>query len=589
MTDRVSRSETLIDLFLRTVERTPDRTAVSDDVRSLSYAALWDHAGGFGTLLIELGVRPGDRVVVYRERGVDVLVELLGILAVGAAYVAVDSRYPDARRDLMICDSRPALIVTEPGWGRRVADLGPPVVEWTAPASAQAQLHTPTRAEPDGAACILFTSGSKGRPKAIVLSHRNLAYFAVNPALPVPTEQDRTGQISSLSFDAFHYETWCSLAAGAEVAVIPAIADLIALDLQRELRRRRITVLLAPTMAVNHAVYEDRDAFTPLRLLHTGGDVLELGAVRELLAGTFDGEFCNLYGPAEGSTACTMYRLGRTAPAAGHVPIGVPLAGAHVYLLDSELNPVPVGVQGELHIGGVGVARGYLDRPALTADRFLPDPHLPGSRMYATGDLARYGADGLLDFVGRLDDQVKIRGYRVEPREVERTITDHPAVRETAVVPVGSSHDRRLVALVVVTEQVSPQDLRDYATHTLPDYMVPSSFVQVPSIPGGSHGKRDSVKLEELARSQDERRARWVPPIDDVERYLAGVWEEMLGVEWVSSDDDFFHLGGNSMLAFRLQRRISRDLQVPLDSMSVFESRSLTELGTLIRRIRTSV
>jgi amino acid adenylation domain-containing protein len=576
--------ETLLSVVAQSFVDFPDRLAVCDDTVSMTYAELRAHAAAVTDLLTGHGVRPGDRVVVYLQRSAWTVVAVLGVLGAGAAYVAVDPRYPDQRRDVMIEGARSRFVLTEPDWVDRLPSTVDRVVVGREKRSAGDDDSWPRPVGQGDVASVLFTSGSTGRPKAIELEHGNLVYFATNAALPAVLSDDRVGQVSSVSFDAYHYEVWRALACGAAIVVLPDLASAIGNDLRRELRKRRVTAMLAPTMAINHVVYEDQDAFASLRLLHTGGDVLQRGASAKLMAGSFAGEFHNLYGPAEGSTACTAYRVNDLAPEAEVVPIGTPLDGASVYLLGPDLTEVPDGTVGEIHIGGAGVARGYLGAPDLTVQRFLPDPFgKPGGRMYATGDLGRRSPAGLLEFVGRTDDQVKIRGYRVEPGEVERVLTTHPAVRETAVVAVGDGQDRRLVALVAVQKPASPTELRAFATDALPAYLVPSSFVQVPAIPATDHGKRDLERLRELASDHERRQRAYQPPADEVERYLARVWEEMLGVDRVSRSDDFFALGGNSLLAFRLQRRISREIGSAVDIRALLATTSLAAVADLVR------
>ncbi len=578
---------TLVRLFAGTVARHGSRPAVTDDRQTLTYAELDRRSDALAARLVDRGVGADHTVAIYRRRGVDVFVAMLGVLKAGAAYVAVDSRYPDHRRDLMIEASGASVTLVEPGWADRLAHLATDVWEWhSEPVTGDpggAAVPTPPTAR--SAACLLFTSGSSGAPKAVVLEHRNLVMFGANPALPALHPGDRTGQISSLSFDAFHYETWCSFAHGAEVVVLPAITDLIAADLQRELRRRRITAMLVPTMAVNQVIKEDRDAFAPLRILHTGGDVLLPASCRDVLGSAFTGRFFNLYGPTEATTACTAYEVRDTKEEAGTVPIGTAIEGATVYVLDGDLEPVEAGRTGELHVGGAGVARGYHGQPGLTAERFLPDPFgPPGSRMYATGDLARLGDDGLIEFVGRVDDQVKIRGYRVEPGEVERQLGRHPLIREIAVTATGEGQDKHLVAFVVLDEGVTPRELRSFATEVLPDFMVPASFVTLPEIPANDHGKRDWRRLGELLEEHRRRVEQHEPPRTEAERYLAALWEEMLGAERVGLTDDFFALGGHSLLAFRAQRRIRRDLRVALEFRDLLDNSVLGELASVVSR-----
>nr|AKA59440.1 non-ribosomal peptide synthetase [uncultured bacterium AR_412] len=568
-----------MEVFAETAVRFADRTAVDDGTHRFSYAELDTRAEAVAQQLRARGVGRGDHVACHLNRGAGVFIAILGILKAGAAYVPVDVRYPDARRDLLITASRPAVLITDEQRRASVESLGVPVIELdcrvTAPASRSS-------VRPQDAAAVLFTSGSTGRPKAVVLEHGNLVNFATNPALPALRPTDRVGQVSSISFDAFHFETWCAFAAGAGIVVLPAVPDLINGDIRRELKRRQVTAMLVPTMAVNHVLREDVEAFSGLRILHTGGDVISPAACRELFTGDFTGEFVNLYGPTEATTACTAHRITEDDLDADTIPIGLPLSGVSIHVLDSRLRETGPGEAGEVYIGGAGAARGYLDQPGLTAAKFVANPYGAG-RMYATGDLARRRCDDVLEYLGRADDQVKLRGYRVEPGEVERILTRHPEVRDAAVLVAGQGQDRHLVAVVVCYDRVSPRQLRDYAIERMPDYMVPSSFVLVPGIPANDHGKRDMVRLAELADEQLRRQDNRVAPDGEIERYLAELWEDLLAVERIGATDDFFSLGGNSLLAFRVQRRISRELGVPLQPQDVLANSELRGLATLIR------
>ncbi|GIF96873.1 amino acid adenylation domain-containing protein [Catellatospora citrea] len=580
---------TLLHGFAQSVAQYGDRPAVSHDEHRLTYRELDARSTALAVDLVRRGIGVEDRVALYLERGVDLFVAVLGVLKAGAAYVAVDARYPDARRDYMITGGGCRAALTTPGWGERIAHLDLPVTEWR---STQDEPHAAFDAPAiaaQSAACVLFTSGSSGSPKAIVLEHRNLVNFAYNDGFPALTPTDRTGQVSSVSFDAFHFELWCSLARGAEIVVLPAFADLLAGDLQRELRRHRITAMLAPTVAVNHVVREDRDAFSSLRVLHTGGDVVLPAACRDLLGGSFSGIFVNLYGPSETTTACTAHPVDRLADDADTVPIGTAVDGATIYVLDPELRPVDPGQPGELHVGGAGVGRGYLNDPTLTADRFRPDPFAgDGRRMYATGDLARIRPDGLLDFLGRADDQVKIRGYRVEPRETERALRRHPQARDAAVLAVGNGDERRLVGFVVPYDTIAPRELRAFANSVLPDFMVPAELVVVAEIPGDAHGKRDTAALLQTYADQHSRRGQRTEPDGATEKYLADLWEDVLSVERISATDDFFELGGHSLLAFRVQRAVQRELGVLLEFREILDNGVLRDLAAAVDRRRSA-
>ncbi|BFU46064.1 amino acid adenylation domain-containing protein [Krasilnikovia sp. MM14-A1004] len=579
---------TIPQLVADVVRRHGDRPAVRDADHTLTYRDLDRRSDAVAAGLRARGVEHGDRVAVHLPRGADVFVALLAILKAGAAYVPVDTRYPAARRTLMVGDSGARLVITTPTLRTEADDADvqyATVDELTTPGAAAGG--------PDvcgcHAACVLFTSGSSGTPKAIVLEHRNLVYFARNPALPALTPHDRVAHVSSLSFDAFTFEAWNTLTSGAEIVVLPTVTDLVAGDPRHELSRHGITAMLAPTMAVNHIAREDPEAFAGLRILHTGGDVILPAACRELLNSSFDGTFSNLYGPTEATTACTSHRITPDSAARASIPIGAPLAGAQVHLLDADRRPVPDGQPGELFIGGAGVARGYLGRPGLTASRFLPDPFTTGGgRIYATGDLARRDEDGQLEFLGRVDDQVKIRGYRVEPREVERTLARFPGVRDVAVVAAGEGDGKHLVALVTGDDVTLP-GLRAHAEAVLPDYLVPAAFAVIARIPANGHGKRDTAQLLAMAQEELRHRRDAVAPRDEIEAYLARLWRELLGVETVSVLDDFFALGGNSLLAFRLRRRAAAELATTITMEEVLTESVLADLAGLIRARKDSL
>ncbi|AVT28437.1 peptide synthetase [Plantactinospora sp. BC1] len=577
---------TLVDLFTRSRRRHGQRPAVGDGTTTLCYDELDHRSDAVAALLRSHGVGTEDRVGVCLPRSVDFAVAVLGILKAGAAYVAVDPRYPDARRGQMLVGSGADVVLGDPS--ARPAGVTATFVsisDW----SGFAGHGVDQPPLPENAASVLFTSGSAGEPKAIVLEHRNLVSFATNPSLPRLGPEDRTGQISSVSFDAFHFEMWNTLAAGAQLVILPAVPDLLAADFQRQMKRYGITAMLVPTMVVNHVVREDREAFASLRVLAVGGDVLQPAACRALLESRFDGDLYNLYGPAEITTACTAHLVTEEDVAADVVPIGTPLAGVTVRLLGPGLDEVPAGERGEIVVGGPGLARGYLGRADLTAERFVT-VQIDGTpvRMYRTGDLARRRADGTLLFVGRVDDQVKIRGYRVEPGEVEQALRRYPEVQDAVVLAGGEGDGRTLVAFVALADALNVKDLRGRVERDLPDYMVPSRIVILDEIPFTQHGKRDVVALRAELERQDARAEGVVAPRTETERYLAALWEELLNIEQVGRDDDFFTLGGHSLLAFRMSRRISRELDVRLPFNEILDNATLKDLAGELDSARTA-
>jgi amino acid adenylation domain-containing protein len=584
----VREPATLPELLARAAASYPGRPAVADHETRLSYAELADRAGAFADELMRLGAAAEDRIGVCLPRGVGAVVAVLGVLCAGAAYVPIDVSYPALRRDQMVQAGQLRLLVTDRGWAPRFAHLDVAVAEldWRALQPSAAATGAQRCIGPASAACVLFTSGSTGQPKGIVLEHRQMVAFAMDAGIPAAGVGDRMAQSSSLSFDTFTFELWRSVAGGAELVVMPPITDLIGADLMRLLRRHRITVMLAPAIVLNHLSRYDREAFAPLRLLCSGGDVLLAGTCRELRAGGFAGEFLNLYGPTEATVACTAHVIQDLPEQCRRVPIGRPLASARLYLLDDQLNQVSPGEVGELYVGGAGVGRGYLDQPALTARRFVADPFAGGgSRMYATGDQVRADRDGRLDYLGRADSQLKISGHRVEPAEVERALYEHPGVREAAVTGVGEAGGMRLVAFVVPAgDGLSPTELRAFLGQRLPVPYTPAEFIILDAMPLDAHGKRDWAQLREAAEDRSSRRRPYEAPRTGTERYLVRLWEELLHVEAIGVHDDFFGLGGHSLLAARVRMRIQSDLRTSLPPPAVFENSVVEDLAGVIDR-----
>ncbi|OMI35151.1 non-ribosomal peptide synthetase [Streptomyces sparsogenes DSM 40356] len=576
----------LVDMFEATAARHPDRPAVGDGELTLTYRQLSERSDALAAYLEERGVTTEDRVAVYRPRSAELFVAILGILKARAAYVAVDIRYPDKRRDLMIERSGAKAVITAPGWAGRLAHLGADVIEWHGEPAGPSRPAGPWPA-PDNAACVLFTSGSTGVPKAFVLEHGNLLAFARNPVMPELLPTDRTSQIASVSFDAFHFETWCSFAYGAQIVVMPSMPELLASDVRRELESRRISVMIAPTMAFNHLGRESPETFSSLRVLQVGGGVMHAAACRDVLDGGFKGSLWNLYGPAETTTGCSVHQVEAVGPGEDSVPIGRPLEGFRLYVLDADRRPVPTGEPGELYVGGPGVSRGYIDQPELTERRYHPDPFAAdGSRMYATGDLVRERPDGVFEYIGREDDQVKIRGYRVEPADVERALSNHPAVKEAVVVVTGTGLDLSLVAFAAADDGLTPQELTRYAQRELPDFMVPSRVLVLPMLPANENGKRDVAALEQLLADDLHRRTEVSPPAEGTQRYLADLWQELLGAERIGAEDDFFGVGGNSLLAYRTRQRLQRDLGISIGFREIINHPVLSDLAARIDATR---
>ncbi|GGX75418.1 amino acid adenylation domain-containing protein [Streptomyces hiroshimensis] len=584
---------TLSELFERTALRYPTAPAVSDGEARLTYRELEEAVRASAQALIARGVSPGDTVAVHMPRGVPVVVAVLAVLRAGAAYLPVDEVYPAPRREQMLRDGAVTHVLVAPGRAERTAQPGPSVLEWPFPPGGPAPVPSVPLppSHPAGAACVLFTSGSTGAPRAVMLEHRQMVDFALADTLPLLGPGDRTAQSSGISFDTFTFELWRSFAGGAEVVVVPGIPELMEADLGKELRRRRITAMLAPAIALNHLARHDREALSGLRLLCSGGDVLLPATCRALREGGFSGELFNLYGPTEATVACTGFPVTDTGVLGEQVPIGHSFGRARLHVLDERLRPVPAGVPGDLYVSGPGVGRGYLGRPGLTARRFVADPFAgDGTRMYATGDRVRSGEDGALEYLGRTDSQVKIRGHRVEPQEVERALCRYEAVSEAAVLSEGEPGEKRLVAFVVVgQEEFLLRELRSHLRAAVPAHLVPAEIIVLDAMPTDAHGKRDRRRLTDMLGDQASRRNEYVAPRTDTERLLATMWEDLLHVESVGVLDDFFTLGGHSLLAVRARLLLRRQLDVAISPEVLFEYSVLEEQAGLIDGLRKEV
>ncbi len=550
-------------------ERTPDAVAVEFGGRRLTYQELDRRANQLAHALRERGVGPETRVGLCVERSLEMAVGLLGILKAGGAYVPLDPGYPPARLAFMLEDSAPAVLLTQRHLVERLAPKGTPTLcldsQWPELSSLRADAPEAS-ARPDNAAYVLYTSGSTGQPKGVVITHRALgnhmawilSAFGFGPA-------DKVLQKTPLSFDASVWECWAPLMSGGRLVIAAPDAHRDGVALLEEVTRGQVTVLqLVPSLL--RVLLEDKglSRATSLRWLFCGGEALPVELEHQLRARLPSVTLVNLYGPTEATIDATSWRcpssgLGRT------VPIGRPISNTQLYLLDTSLRPVPVGVVGELYLGGEGLARGYLHRPELTAERFIPHPFSdsPGARLYQTGDLARYLPDGSVEYLGRRDSQVKVRGFRVELGEVEAALAKHPEVREAVVVVREDNPGvRRLVAYVTGEPRAPGVDaLRAFLEERLPAHMVPSAFVALESLPLSPNGKVDRKALPSPDATHAELARPFVAPRDEVERTLAQVWAQVLGHERVGLHDDFFELGGDSILAIQI---ISRAAQAGL-------------------------
>jgi amino acid adenylation domain-containing protein len=575
--------ECLHELFESQVERTPDAVAAVFGDESLSYRELNARANQLSHHLQRIGVGPDVLVGIAVERSLEMLVGLLGIMKAGGAFVPLDPSYPKERLSFMLEDSQVSVLLTQSRLSDRLPACAAKVVYIDA---GREELERESRENPDAKvtpqnlAYVIYTSGSTGRPKGVMVAHRGLSNMAEAQLKTFGIgSQDRVLQFSSLSFDISIWDIVLALNSGATLCLESAESLRPGSGLTRLLRERGVTAMtLLPSVLATLSPEE----LPSVRTVIAGAEVCPADVAARWASGR---RFVNGYGPTEATIWATYADCqdGNRKP-----PIGRPIANTQTYVLNSFLQPVPVGLPGELYIGGVGLARGYLHRPELTAERFIPHPfsRTPGERLYRTGDLVRRLPDGNIDFLGRVDLQVKVRGYRVELGEIESVIAEHPSVREVVVVAIHESFggEKRLVAyLVPAHPDVSlTGELRDYLRDRLPEYMVPQAFVVLEALPLMPNGKvaRQSLPAPELIRP--ELAEKYVAPRDAVEERLAEIWEEVLGLEQIGVNDNFFELGGHSLLATQVISRMRDAFNTDLPLQSIFESPTIAGLASII-------
>jgi amino acid adenylation domain-containing protein len=562
------------ELVARQARRTPDAVAAVCEGERMTYGSLVARARELATHLRPLGVQPGVRVGLCVERSLDMLVGLLGILEAGGAYVPLDPAFPPERLSFMIEDAACPVLVTQkhllnvlPTAGARTVALdalgGPPGGE-----SGQPEGRPATG---DDLAYVIYTSGSTGRPKGVQISHRALVNLLESMArTPGLASGDVLLAVTTLSFDIAALELYLPLVTGARVVVAKRDSVLDAARLMATLRDEGVTVMQATPSTwrlLRDAGWRGDRGFK----IFCGGEALAAELAEALSAG--GASVWNLYGPTETTIWSTVHQV---RPGESPVPIGRPIANTRVYVLDARGEPVPVGVPGELYIGGAGVAHGYLNRPELTSDRFVPDVFTddPGARLYRTGDRVRYRRDGALEFLDRLDNQVKVRGFRVELGEIESVLARHPALSLAVVTVRGdASGSKRLAAYAVVKGSSTPSvdTLRAHLATKLPEYMIPSTFTILDALPLTPNGKIDRRRLPEPEIQRSALSTQFVSPRTEIERTVARVWREALDVPEVGANDNFFDLGGHSLLIVQVHSKLGSLFDHDLSVVEMFQ------------------
>ncbi len=574
----------LCEMFASRAQEHRSRTAVAADGTCLTYAELDARSTRFAWRLVQQGVGRGSLVGICARRSPELVVGLLGILKAGAAYVPLDIELPEKRLDFILDDSRIPFLVTSREFAARFDGRPVRLVMLDDEPGAEACSPAPLpRLKFEDTAYLMYTSGSTGQPKAVVVPHRAIANFLKSmQQQPVMESEDVLLAVTAITFDISVLELFLPLVTGARVVLADRESARDPIRLAQRIADEGVTVMQATPATWSMLVASGWQGRNTLRAL-CGGEALPRDLAEELLARC--ASVWNLYGPTETAVWSAVERV-KAGEAV--VPIGRPIQNTQIYLLDADLQPVPVGLRGEVYIGGAGLADGYLRRPGLTAERFLPHPFASrsGERLYRTGDCARYLPSGRIEFLGRLDYQLKLRGFRIEPGEIEAALRRHPNVREAAVVAWQDERtEKRLVAYVVPRSRrsVSISDLRMHLGQQLPPAMQPAAFVVLDSLPLTPHGKINRRALPMPDEQRPELTPPYAAPRDEVERIVHQTWKELLPLAQIGIHDNFFDLGGHSLLLVQMQRRLQESLNCDIAVVDLFRFPTIVAIAAFLR------
>ncbi|WP_169734039.1 non-ribosomal peptide synthetase [Zymobacter palmae] len=596
------RHASLAAMFEAQVAATPDAIAVVEGTHTCCYRQLNERANRLAHRLLREGLQPHDRVAVALPRGELLVTALLAILKAGGCYVPIDPHYPASRAQFMLADSAPRLLLASADasaafapWPLGLSVLDP---EQCLAAPLSEPCINPGRAyDPAGPALayIMYTSGSTGRPKGVMVSQRSVLRLIFSNGYAAFNAHDRVACLANPAFDASTMELWGALLCGGRLVVFDHDTVMDAQAFTAALEHHRVTVMFMTIALFNQHADALQRYLPALRYLMVGGESLDPAFVRRALREGPPQHFLHVYGPTETTTFATAYRMNDANPDVPQMPIGRPISNTTVYVMDAFQQPVPIGVTGELYIGGDGVAEGYLNLPEQTAERFVPDPFAampaaPNARLYRTGDLGYWRADGTLMFQGRNDFQVKLRGFRIELGEIEAALLACPEVQHAVVEARGTeASEKRLVAYYTCYERhhIDPETLNQRLSLRLPDYMVPSAWVPLAEIPLNANGKVDRRALPE-PDAATYLQAAYEAPQGELECQLAALWQRLLGVEQVGRHDDFFALGGHSLMAVRLVNEAQQQgIEIPL--VTLFSASRLSELAERLGEVLPTV
>lgn len=581
------RDATVHALVEAQASRRPDATAVIFGDRKLTYAELNARANQLAHYLRRRGVGLEVPVGVMLEPSVEFILASLAILKAGGSYVPLDSSYPKSRLEFILADAGVELMLTT----RDQTEVGDDVIylddTWQQ-FETEGRENLQTEATAEDLAYVMYTSGSTGQPKGVAVPHRAINRLVRNTNYVQLDETDRVGRVSNVAFDAATFEIWGPLTSGAALVGISKDTVISPSEFKRAIAEQGITVMFLTTALFNQVAQSEPDAFAQMRYLLFGGETCDPQAARRVLANGKPLHLAHVYGPTEATTFASWYDIKELATEARTIPIGQPVANTELYVLDRKGQVAPVGVPGELYIGGDAIARGYLKRPELTAEKFVPHSFssTPGARLYRTGDLVRCLSDGNIDFLGRMDQQVKIRGFRIELGEIEAVLNEHAAVRESVVVVREDvPGQKRLVAYVVTDSEPVAGELRSWLRERLPEYFVPAFFITLDQLPLTPNGKVDRRALPAPEHAASFVPETLVAPRTPEEQKIAEIWSDVLDIKPIGIEANFFDLGGHSLLATRVVTRIREAFGINLPLRVLFDSPTIAGVAAQVASV----
>ncbi len=586
-------------LFTQQVALTPDAVALVFEDCQLTYRELEDRSNCIAHYLQELGVIPDTLVGICVDRSIEMLVGILGILKAGGAYVPLDPSYPQERRNFILADTKLSIVLTRQHLLAKLTDDSIRIVildgeDRSIDNHSSAMVTSEVNSQ--NLAYVMYTSGSTGQPKGVSIIHRGVVRLVKATNYVNLTSEQIFLQLAPISFDASTFEIWgCLLNGGKLIIAPPGVLSID--DIGKLIQQHQVNILWL-TAGLFQAIVDTKiEILYPIQQLLAGGDVLSVSHVQKFLNTIINCQLINGYGPTENTTFTCCYSIKLPLKSDRSIPIGKPISHTQVYILNEQLQPVVNGIAGELHIGGDGLARGYFDRPELTAEKFIllnprlgraDNPRLGGvgvdsPRLYKTGDLARYLPDGNIEFLGRIDNQVKIRGFRIELGEIEQTLAQHPDVRENVVLAHQlATGDKQLVAYIVPqpNSNYSIDKLRSFLQQQLPDYLIPAVFVELTSLPLTPNGKVDRHKLPAPSREHPQLDRAYIAAQTDLERMLVEIWSDVLKIDRVGIDDNFFDLGGTSLSILQVASAIEQKLGITnLPIVKLFQHSTISNLA----------